>query len=140
MLGGHCLCGAVRYECGELVSPPTFCHCESCRRASGAHVVAWATVKRSSFRVVHGALRKYRSSERATREFCERCGTPVTYANVDSPDTIDITIASLEAPDAIEPTAHVWMSDALKWDRPQDAHPKFSHSGIAGRDPPDSTS
>jgi len=40
-LTGRCLCGAVRYECGAPISPAAFCHCESCRRASGAHAVAW---------------------------------------------------------------------------------------------------
>src|SRR5579871_1959570 len=94
VLTGRCLCGAVHYECGSPVSPPCFCHCESCRRASGAHVVAWATVPRRSFRLTQGALGKYRSSQQAEREFCERCGTPVTYFNKDDPETIDITVAS----------------------------------------------
>lgn len=46
LLTGGCLCGSIRYECGPPVSAPAFCHCASCRRGAGAHVVAWMTVQR----------------------------------------------------------------------------------------------
>jgi hypothetical protein len=38
---GGCLCGSVRYQTAMPVSPPAFCHCASCRRASGADAMAW---------------------------------------------------------------------------------------------------
>jgi len=31
------------------------------------------------------------------------------------PDTIDITTASLDAPDAYPPTTEVWLEDRLSW-------------------------
>lgn len=122
---GGCLCGALRYECGPPVSPAAFCHCESCRRASGAHVVAWMTVKRASFRVTKGTARQFASSPPVLRQFCEYCGTPVTYWNEASPDTIDVTVATLDSAGAIEPADHIWMNDALKWDHPHDGLPQF---------------
>ena len=117
---GHCLCGATAYECGAPVIEPSFCHCESCRRAAGAHVVAWMTVKRDSFRITAGSPRSYASSPPVTRQFCEHCGTPLTYSNDQWPDTIDVTIATLDQPNSIQPAAHIWMEDALSWDRPND--------------------
>jgi hypothetical protein len=117
---GRCLCGAITYECGPPVVEPSLCHCESCRRAAGAHVVAWATVKRDSFRITAGSPRSYTSSPPVTRQFCEHCGTPLTYGNVHWPDTIDVTIATLDQPNSIQPTEHIWMEDALSWDRPND--------------------
>jgi len=79
-----------------------------------------------SFRVTRGALREYASSSAVRRQFCERCGTPITYWNQSRPDTIDITVATLDKPERIEPVDHIWMSDALSWDRPQDGLPLFS--------------
>ena len=125
---GGCLCGAVRYQCGAPVIPPCFCHCESCRRASGSHVVAWATVPRESFRVIAGALHSHASSPPVRRQFCEQCGTPITYSNAEWPDTIDITIATLDRPDAMEPVEHIWMQDAVNWDRPNDGLSQFVRS------------
>src|SRR4051794_35266135 len=97
---GRCLCGAVTYRCGPAVLAPALCHCESCRRASGAHVVAWATVRRESFEILSGAARSYASSPPVLRQFCQQCGTPLTYFNEQWPDTIDITIATLDQPDS----------------------------------------
>ena len=125
---GHCLCGAVTYRCGPPVIPPCFCHCESCRRASGSHVVAWATVARATFCVVTGALRSHVSSPSVLRQFCEYCGATVTYSNEQWPDTIDITIATLDTPDAMVPTEHIWMEDAVSWDRPNDGLSQFARS------------
>jgi len=125
---GRCLCGAVTYECGPPVLPPCFCHCESCRRATGAHVVAWATVSRSTFQIITGSLRSHASSPPVLRQFCERCGTPITYSNTQWPDTIDITITTLDQPDSMRPAEHIWMEDALSWDRPNDGLSQFARS------------
>jgi len=122
---GRCLCGAVTYECGPPVLTPCFCHCESCRRASGAHAVAWATVARESFRILSGPVGEYASSAPVLRQFCQQCGSQLTYRNESWPDTIDIAITTLEQPDAMRPAEHIWMEDALSWDRPADGLPQF---------------
>jgi hypothetical protein len=122
---GRCLCGAVTYQCGPPVLPPSFCHCESCRRASGAHAVAWATVARDSFKILSGPVRSYASSPGVLRQFCQQCGTPLTYSNASRPDTIDITISTLNQPGAVAPVQHIWMEDALSWDRPADGLPQL---------------
>lgn len=127
VLTGRCLCGAVKYQCGAPVTPACFCHCESCRRASGSHVVAWATVACGTFQI-SGPLRTYASSPPVRRQFCERCGTSLTYWNAGSPATIDITIASFDRPEALEPADHIWMADALSWDRPNDGRPQAPRS------------
>lgn len=128
ILSGRCFCGAVRYQCAEPVIPACYCHCESCRRASGAHAVAWATVPRGSFRVIKGTLRSYASSPPVLRQYCDKCGSPLTYSNQSQPDTIDITVATLDFPDRVAPVDHIWMEDAPSWDRPQDGLPQFPRS------------
>lgn len=130
-LNGRCLCGAVRYACGPPCSPATLCHCESCRRASGAPAVAWVTVERGAFRFTAGAPRELASSPPVRRTFCERCGTPLTYWHEQAPDFIDVTVATLEQAHSIAPADHTWMSDALPWDRPGDALPQRQRTRTA---------
>jgi hypothetical protein len=125
---GRCLCGAVTYQCAAPVIPPCFCHCESCRRASGSHVVAWATVARATFRILTGPVRSFASSPPVLRQFCQQCGTPLTYSNEQWPDTIDITITTLDRPGAMRPIEHIWMEDALEWDHPNDGLSQFTRS------------
>jgi hypothetical protein len=122
-LVGGCLCGAVRYQCGAPIYPPTYCHCTSCRRAAGAHAVAWFTVHASSLVLTQGQPAVYRSSPPVQRSFCSRCGTPLTYQHDGRAGEIDVTIGSLEQPDRVAPVDHIWMQDAPPWDRPGDALP-----------------
>jgi hypothetical protein len=126
-LVGGCLCGAVRYRCGAPIYPPAYCHCTSCRRACGAHVVAWFTVHRASLVFTQGQPAIYRSSPPVQRAFCARCGTALTYLHADAIDEIDVTIGSLDEPDRVAPVAHIWMQDAPSWDKPADGLP--SHPG-----------
>ncbi|HEX4583472.1 MAG TPA: GFA family protein [Burkholderiaceae bacterium] len=128
LLNGGCLCGAVRYRCGAPAHPPAFCHCTSCRRAAGAHAVAWFTVAASSLQFTHGQPAIYRSSPPVQRAFCARCGTQLTYRHQDSPDEVDLTVGSLDEPDRVTPAVHIWMMDAPRWDRPGDALPCYPRS------------
>ena len=49
------------------------------------------------------------------RSFCASCGTPLTYRHDDSPDTIDITTASLDHAERFAPTREIWLSHRLPW-------------------------
>jgi hypothetical protein len=124
-LGGHCYCGAVRYRCGAPRYPATLCHCESCRRVAGAHAVAWLTVAASSLVYTQGKPEEFRSSARAWRSFCRDCGTPLTYRNEDRAAEIDITLVTLDNAANFAPVDHIWMADALAWDRPGDGLPQL---------------
>ncbi len=125
-LTGRCLCGAIRYQCGPPLYPPTLCHCESCRRAAGAHAVGWLTVRSDELQYSATAPREFESSPGVQRAFCGRCGTPLTYRSARRPGEIDITICSLDRPEATPPADHIWMQDAPSWDRPADGLPQYS--------------
>jgi hypothetical protein len=120
VLSGRCLCGAIRYQCGPPLSPPTLCHCESCRRASGAHAVGWLTVQAAHFSYSAGAPREFASTPAVRRSFCAACGTPLTYRHARRAGEVDVTLCSLETAVQLAPVDHVWMQDALAWDRPAD--------------------
>ncbi|MGO9934921.1 MAG: GFA family protein [Steroidobacteraceae bacterium] len=122
---GGCLCGEVRYQCTAPPDHSTFCHCATCRRASGSHVLGWVTFAKSSFQFTSNPPAEFRSSKSVLRTFCPICGTPLTYRHEKSPDEIDVTIGSLDAPDNTSPADHIWMSDALAWDKPADGLPQF---------------
>jgi hypothetical protein len=122
---GGCLCGAVRYRVSGAPSNSMICHCQTCRRAAGAPVVAWLTFPKSSFHVLKGEADAYRSSEYVRRTFCPGCGTPLTYEHADSPKSIDLTTCSLDDPQAFPPTHHSWLSHDLAWVRFGDGLPAF---------------
>jgi hypothetical protein len=122
---GGCLCGALRYEIAGEAANPCFCHCASCRRASGAPMVAWGTFARAALRITRGQLHEYRSSTEVWRGLCAHCGTSLTYRHEARVTEIDVTLATLDDPAAIAPHMHVWMNDRLPWVRIADDLPQF---------------
>jgi hypothetical protein len=115
MVEGGCLCRFVRYQAGGTPFHQTVCHCTMCRGSTGAPMVAWFSVPRAEFRLTQGELARYRSSAKATRSFCPRCGTQITFANDGLPDEIDVTTASLDDPNAMPPRDHGFVRSKLAW-------------------------
>lgn len=110
-----CFCGQVRLEVAGPEKFACFCHCESCQRAAGAPVVAWATYARDSFRTTQGEMRRYASSPGVTRGMCQDCGSSISYENDKRPNEIDISLNCLDDPGAPVPRAHIWTEDKQPW-------------------------
>jgi hypothetical protein len=51
---GRCLCGAVRYKLESAPFDAGYCHCRICQLASGAPVMAFATIPRSDYVITSG--------------------------------------------------------------------------------------
>ena len=126
---GGCFCGTLRYRVDGAPTASAICHCASCRRASGAAAVAWVSFPLTRFRWIRGTPRAHRSSPGVERTFCERCGTPLTYARDALPGTIDVTTASLDEPARFPPTREVWIADRLAWQR---LDPALEHLAAEG--------
>lgn len=128
---GGCLCGAVRYRVAGAPRSSSICHCRSCRRASGASAVAWLTVNRAQLEFLAGKPHSFQSSPGVVRQFCDNCGSALSYENADSPSTIDITTASLDDPNRFPPTQEVWVEHKVSWqiiDPALTQHPRWSMS------------
>ena len=129
VLGGGCCCGAVRYAIEAEAGDVCHCHCRLCQRSSGAPVVTWLTVPIGALRWLSGAPRERRSSPGASRAFCADCGTALTFRAAAQPDRIDVTVASLDDPAAVEPRRHIWTSSAQPWLRVDDDLPRYERAG-----------
>jgi hypothetical protein len=115
---GGCYCGAVRYSITQSPIYISICYCDNCRRAVGAQSVAWITVDSRSFTIVQGTPARFRTDTAAWRTFCSVCGTSLTYQSDKeaSKNWIDITIGSLDHPEAFAPRMHVWPEERLAWE------------------------
>jgi glyoxylase I family protein len=127
---GGCLCGAIRYRASGAARFATLCHCRSCRRTAGAPAVAWVTFPRGSFAITRGEPACHRSSPPVQRRFCGRCGSPLTYEHDAFADAVDVTTASFDEPERFPPVDHTWVSDRLRWWRPEPRWPEFARSRL----------
>jgi hypothetical protein len=127
MYKGSCLCGNVRYEVMGELGEFGYCHCTSCRKASGSAHAANAPARRTDFRLLRGedTLREFESSPGKFRAFCTRCGSPLYARLSEQADVVRIRLGTLDTPFEKRPTAHTWVSDKANWDPIADGLPQF---------------
>ncbi|MWV14947.1 GFA family protein [Pseudomonas sp. L-22-4S-12] len=112
---GGCHCGRLRYTFEAPLQDIAHCHCSICRRTSGGIVTTWLTVPARSFRWSSGEPAAYASSPSCTRYFCGHCGCHLTLFTTLSPDSLDITVASLDHPELAPAERHIWVKNRLPW-------------------------
>lgn len=127
--GGGCLCGAVRYRLSAAPLASMHCHCDNCRKASGAAMLTWLTVNEADLEWLSGEPLRYRyESEHypapVERWFCGDCGSQLAWHCIDD-GTLDLTAGGLDDPDLIEPQRHVFARGRVRWLRTDDELPSF---------------
>lgn len=122
---GACLCGSVTYELDAIPRGAAFCHCESCRKYSGAVYFPWGTVLIADFRVTSGELSMVSTSDQVLRGFCKECGSTMTYQNDLRPGEIDIALVTLHDESIVTPGVHIWVEDKLPWVSINDGLPQI---------------
>ena len=121
---GGCWCGAVRYRVNEPIAPVRYCHCFQCVRTHG-HFVAYISVPRSGFQLrKDGGLKWHRCSDTARRAFCSACGSRLFWLADGEPDTIELTVGSLDHHDGLESDSHIFVADKLPYYEIADGLPR----------------
>jgi hypothetical protein len=126
MLEGGCFCGYVRYRTSANPFHETHCHCSICRRTSAAPIVPWFSVPAKELIFTAGEPARFQSSDHGTRSFCPQCGTPLTFQTSQAAAEIDVTICSLDDPEAVVPKDHSYVRSKLSWIKLADDLPAFA--------------
>lgn len=113
---GGCRCKTVRYAIEGEAILTAICHCDDCRRSSGAPFVAWAAVTSEHFKLTEGHPKRWTSDGKAERFFCADCGTGLYYVNEDMlPGLIDVQVSTLDNPDEWPPDLQMQVAERLPW-------------------------
>ena len=123
---GGCLCGAVRYETRAAPHSVIYCHCASCRRATGQPLVAGGYFRVDQIVFTAGTAQRYRSSPYADRGFCALCGTSLFYHSVmpELRDWMCLMLGSFDHPERYPPTGHWNVETALPYALHDDGLPR----------------
>jgi hypothetical protein len=68
------------------------------------------------------------SSAGVTRGHCGKCGTHICYQHAGRTGQLDITLATLDDPEAFTPTVHIWVADKLSWVQISDGLPQYQET------------
>jgi hypothetical protein len=112
---GRCLCGAVHFEAKGEPKWVRWCHCESCRRHSGAPASVFVAFEDSAVSVTQGTIAKYNSSPGVERGFCARCGSTLTCSNARLPTETHYYVGAFERAAELKPTGQFFAGERLPW-------------------------
>lgn len=117
VLAGGCLCGAVRYRTTDQPVRVLACHCTTCKLRTGAPYGIGLYFNEEDVEFSGGARKTYEfhsdESDRWLRnEFCEQCGTTVSWTLELRPGLRAIAGGTYDDPDWFQIKAHIWTRSA----------------------------
>lgn len=124
---GGCLCGAILYQVDGPALQTSYCHCEDCRKASGAPAVAWTFFKTGSLRWIKGQPKIIGFAGRE-RSFCGECGSPLMFFDPSLPDYFEMNTCTFMDPQAYAPTDQCWVEDRIPWASQVHQLPEYEHT------------
>lgn len=112
---GGCLCGAVRFAATSQPKGVFWCHCQSCRKHSGAPVSVFVGFEHRTYVVTKGEITKFSSSPGTTRGFCSKCGSTLTCEVKALPTETHFHVGTFDAPERFQPRRHFFRNEQLPW-------------------------
>ena len=110
---GGCICGAVRFVATGKPKWVAWCHCQSCRKHSGAPVSVFAAFERTDYTVTKDEVTKFNSSPRTRRGFCSKCGSTLTCESVRLPTETHFHVGAFDDAARLQPTRHIFPEERL---------------------------
>ena len=127
MIKGHCECRRVQFEVDGEIEDFSHCHCSQCRRMHGAAFATFAGVAKRELRYISGenALTLYASSPSHERAFCSVCGSSIYAALGSEPETLYLSMSTLEGDPPRPRGYHIFVGSKAAWHEIADDLPRF---------------
>jgi hypothetical protein len=116
-ISGSCYCDSVQFKLNVAPRAVVNCHCDFCRRHSGAAFSTYAVVPETAFEISSGqdAIAVFELKADAFKHFCKRCGSPIYNKNARYPGLCMVYLGGLSGCSAIVPTANIYCDSQLAW-------------------------
>ena len=106
---GGCLCGAIRFIATGQPKEVYWCHCQSCRRHSGAPVSVFVAFEHAAYTVTKGEITKFDSSPGRTRRSTLTCESARLSTET------HFHVGAFDDAARLQPTRHVFPGERLPW-------------------------
>ena len=116
-ISGSCFCNAVQFKVSGAPKAVVNCHCNFCRKHSGAAFSTYAVVPEADLEIISGAdyISSFQIKEDAHKHFCKQCGSPIFNKNARYPGLCMIYLGGISASSCIAPTANIYCESQLAW-------------------------
>ena len=118
MIGGGCLCGAVRIEIDAEPIAVRACWCRDCQYLAAGSATVNVVFPSDKVRIT-GAVQSFvsqaDSGNTMRRGFCPACGTALTSAADARPHLLIVRAGALDEPERFAPQMTIWTDSAPHW-------------------------
>ena len=113
---GRCLCGGFKYTYTGERFQLTNCHCGLCRKATGAALYTAFIISRTCVTIAEATTDTFFvSSEGVKRHFCNKCGTSLYDEVTALPDTLVVSVSTLEEYPETSVEAEMFVNYKVPW-------------------------
>jgi len=116
---GGCQCGAVRYEFKGEPFVGAHCHCNNCRKFTGAGHASNLVVPADGFTVT-GEMSTYEykaeSGNDMTRYFCPKCASPIYGTSSSNAKALVLRAGGFDDPGVFQAKVSLFTPESAPWD------------------------
>ena len=124
-LKASCLCGNIQLKTQGYHRDIHNCHCIQCMKTHGHHA-AYTAVKLENIKFLKKkTLKWFKSSKRAKRGFCNKCGASMFF-KVNESKNIHIAAGMFNKPVKLKTELNIFVKGKLEYYKLDNRLPKFS--------------
>lgn len=109
---GGCLCGAVRFQLNARPLGVNACHCNDCKKLTGATNLLMLLAERAAFSHQGNSIQRYRKRADSGNQIdiirCSGCGVRMWHEPLSAPHLVFIAAGTLDDSSWAVPTSHIW--------------------------------
>ena len=123
-LKASCLCGGIKFKTEGNHRDVQNCHCSQCMKTHG-HYAAYTKIEEQNIKFIKKTtLKWFKSSKRAKRGFCNKCGASVFF-KVFNTKEICIAAGMFNKPIKLKTSINIFTEDKLDYYKIEQDIPKF---------------
>ena len=124
-LKASCLCGGIQFRTRGYHRNVQNCHCIQCMKTHG-HYAAYTNVEERNVKFLKKrTLKWFKSSKRAKRGFCNKCGASLFFKVIGA-KTISIAAGMLNRPVKLKTTMNIFVKGKSDYYKLDSSMPKFN--------------
>lgn len=121
-----CLCGGIKIKIKGNLRYVSNCHCSQCMKTHGNFAAYTSCMSKDLIFLNKNSLRWYKSSNKAKRGFCNKCGASIFFKRNDSP-YISISAGMFEKTTKLITKHNIFTKGKMNYYKLDNKLPKYNH-------------
>ena len=120
-----CLCGGIQLKIKGPLRHVSNCHCRQCMKTHGNYAAYTSVLEKDIKFIKKRTLKWFKSSKKARRGFCNKCGASIFFKFLGS-DDISIAAGMFQNPTKLKTTKNIFVKGKLDYYKLNNTLLKFS--------------